>query len=270
MIKIACTDRMVPGATLTEKAEKLVKWGFDGISMQVEDAIRGEETTAEILALPAKTGIRICEFSFLGDNFGLQMSKDPEIKKAAIQYYLDSIQICKQVGAVTAIGYEYKPQNPLPLFEVERKMPADIEEEYTGILELVSKNAFENGVSLVIEAINRYETKYINNLKDVRYFIDKLPQYKMGAVADTFHLAIEEKNIADSIRQSKGYIKEVHLGDNNRMLPGYGSLDWKSIIRAFKDIEYDGFLALECGIPGDPEKLLPECAEFLKKLIETV
>ena len=143
MIKIACTDRMVPGITLTEKAEKLINWGFDGISMQVEDSIRGEETTAEILALPAKTGIKICEFSFLGDKFGLQMSKDPEIKKAAIQYYLDSIQICKQVGAVTAIGYEYKPQSPLPLFEVERKMPEVLEDEYTKILELVSKNAFE-------------------------------------------------------------------------------------------------------------------------------
>ena len=80
--------------------------------MQVEDSIRGEKTTAEILSLPEKTGIRICEFSFLGDKFGLQMSKDPEIKKASIRYYLDSIRICKQVGAVTAIGYEYKPQNP--------------------------------------------------------------------------------------------------------------------------------------------------------------
>ena len=49
--------------------------------MQVEDAIRGGKTTEEILLLSSKTGIRICEFSFLGDNFGLQMSKDPKIKK---------------------------------------------------------------------------------------------------------------------------------------------------------------------------------------------
>ena len=269
MMKLACTDRMVPGNTLAEKAQKLLKWGYSGISMQVEDSIRGEENTKEILALP-ETGIQICEFSFLGDNFGLQMSKNPEIKKAALQYYFDSIQICKQVGAVTAIGYEYKPQSPLPLFEVERKMPDEIEEEYTNILDIVAKNATENGVTLVIEAINRYETRYINNLKDVRYFIDKFPQYKMGAVADTFHLAIEEKDIADSIRNSKGYIKECHLGENNRLLPGYGSLDWKKIIRAFKEIEYDGFLALECGIPGDPEKTLPECAEYMNKLIAEV
>ena len=66
------------------------------------------------------------------------------------------------------------------------------------------------------------------------------------------------------------YYKEVHLGDNNRRLPGHGSLDWKVIIRALKDIEYDGFIALECGIPGDSEKLLPECAAYLKNLIETV
>jgi sugar phosphate isomerase/epimerase len=86
----------------------------------------------------------------------------------------------------------------------------------------------------------------------IAQMIDKLPGLKVGAIADFFHLAIEEKNIPESILASKGYIKEVHLGDNNRLLPGYGSIDWAACIRALKEIEYDGYLALECGI-DDPE-----------------
>lgn len=269
-MKIACVNCMVPGKNLTDKAEKLRKWGFDGISLQIDDSIRGDAMTKEILSLEENTGIKICEFSFLGKYFGHHMSSDPEIKEKALAYFADSIAICKQVGAVTGIGYEYRPQNPLPLFDFGKPMPKETEDTFLDILRSVGTLATENGVTMVIEAINRYETKYCNNLADCRYFIDKLPGLNVGAIADFFHLSIEEANIPESIRASKGYIKEVHLGDSNRLLPGYGSIDWRACIRALKEIEYDGYLALECGIPGDPEVLLPECAAYLKNLIETV
>jgi len=269
-MKIACTNCMVPGETLTQQAEKLKNWGFDGISLQIDDSIRGDAMTEEILSLHKRTGVNICEFSFLGKYFGHQMSDDPEIRAKALAYFSDSIEICRQVGAVTGIGYEYRPQDPLPLFDFGKKMPEAIEEKFLSILRSVGELATENGVTLVIEAINRYETKYINSLADCRYFIDKLDGLNVGAIADFFHLSIEEANIPESIIASRGYIKEVHLGDSNRLLPGYGSIDWKACIRALKEIEYDGYLALECGIPGDPETFLPECASYLKKLIETV
>ena len=269
-MKIACVNCMVPGTTLTEKAEKLKKWGFDGISLQIDDSIRSDALNEEILALKERTGVQICEFSFLGKYFGHHMSDDPEIKTKALAYFFDSIAICKQVGAVTGIGYEYRPQDPLPLFDFGKPMAKETEKTFLDILRSVGTLATENGVTMVIEAINRYETKYVNNLADCRYFIDKLEGLKVGAIADFFHLAIEEKNIPESILASKGYIKEVHLGDNNRLLPGYGSIDWRACIRALKEIEYDGYLALECGVPGDPEVLLPECAAYLKNLIETV
>ena len=80
-MKIACVNCMVPGTTLTEKAEKLRKWGFDGISLQIDDSIRSEALNEEILSLKENTGVQICEFSFLGKYFGHHMSSDPEIKK---------------------------------------------------------------------------------------------------------------------------------------------------------------------------------------------
>lgn len=269
-MKIACTNCMVPGDTLTKRAEKLKKWGFDGISLQIDDSIRSDSLTEEILSLKERTGVEICEFSFLGKFFGHHMSKDPEIRKKALSYFADSIEICRQTGALTGIGFEYRPQDPLPLFDFGQKMPRETEETFLSILRSVAGKAKENGVTLVIEAINRYETKYVNTLADCRYLIDKLDGLGVGAIADFFHLSIEEADIPQSIRDSHGYIKEVHLGDNNRMLPGHGSIDWKSCFRALKEIEYDGYVALECGIPGDPEVLLPECAAFLKKLIDTV
>jgi sugar phosphate isomerase/epimerase len=57
------------------------------------------------------------------------------------------------------------------------------------------------------------------------------------------------------------------LGDSNRLLPGYGHTNWEASFEALKSIGFDGYLNLECGIPGDPEIELTKTARFLKQLI---
>ena len=42
-------------------------------------------------------------------------------------------------------------------------------------------------------------------------------------------------------KKVKGFIKHVHLGDNNRLLPGKGSIDWDACFSALKDADLMGF-----------------------------
>ncbi len=267
-MKIACTNCMVPGDSLTAKAHKVRDWGFDAMAVQIHNHLRTDELLDEVLTLREKTGVAVCEFSFVGGNFSRHMDPDPEIKQDAIQYFFDSIEVCKKIGALTAIGYEYRPRDPLPLFDCAAPMSAADEAEFLRILILVGTRAAEAGVEFALEAINRYETRHINTLADCRRVIDKVrPSCRVGIIADAFHMAIEERNMADSIRESAGYLSEIHLGENNRQLPGYGATNWPALFRALKDVDYAGYVTLECGVPGDPEKLLPECAAFLKKTI---
>lgn len=267
-MKIACTNCMVPGSSLTEKAHKLKKWGFDGMALQIHEHMRTDAVLEEVLMLTEKTGIEICEFTFVGKHFSRHMDEDSAISQSAIQDFMDSIEVCKKIGALTALGFEYRPRDPLPLFECGSKMPANVEEKFLDIFSVLIKKANQEGVPFAVETINRYETRYLNNLADCRDVIDKVQSVgKAGIIADSFHLSIEEANMADSIRKSAGYIYEVHLGENNRMLPGYGALDWKGFFRALKDIAYTDFVTLECGVPGDPEILLPACRDFLRKTI---
>jgi hypothetical protein len=46
---------MIPGGSLSEKADLLKAWGFDGISIFLN----------EVLQLQDKTGIEVCEFPSL-------------------------------------------------------------------------------------------------------------------------------------------------------------------------------------------------------------
>ncbi len=83
---------------------------------------------------------------------------------------------------------------------------------------------------------------------------------------DFFHVAIEEADIAQAIRLAGNRIKHVHLADNNRMLPGYGNIDWAGCIAALKSVGYAGYLNLECSASGDPATTLPAASQFLRRL----
>lgn len=269
-MKLSCTNTMVPGDTLTQKALNLKKWGFDAISLQIPTQWSCDRLTEEILSLREKTGLAVCEFSYIGAYFGRQMSNDTHISKAALADQKASIDMCARLGAGNAIGYEYAPRNPLPLFEAPASMPEELERKFVGILNDVGRYAAERGVELSVEGINRYETRYANRLSEIRGYLEKtLPELGIGILADFFHMAMEERSIPDAILENNGYLRHVHLGENNRMLPGYGALDWRAGFRALKEAGYDGYLALECAVPGDPYVQLPECAEFLKKCLAT-
>jgi sugar phosphate isomerase/epimerase len=84
-------------------------------------------------------------------------------------------------------------------------------------------------------------------------------------MADFFHMSIEEANIAESIRAAGSYIKHIHLADSTRLLPGYGHTDFKSGFAALKEIGFENYMALECGVPGPREVELPKSANYMKQ-----
>lgn len=270
-MKISCTNGMVSGRSLTEKAQKLKKWGFDAISLQIPLMDRTPELEEEILALESNADIKVCEFSYIGPEFGLQLDSDRGVADKAIATQLASIDMCGKLHAGNAIGFEYRARNPLPMFETDHTIPEDLKVRFVDVLNKVGKEARKKNVEFSIEAINRYETRYVNNLTDCRNVIANTePALDIGILADFFHMSMEESDIPQAIRESRGFIKHVHLGENNRLLPGYGSVNWTEGFRALKEIDYTGYVALECGVPGDPEKTLLECVEFLKKIIQSV
>ena len=48
-----------------------------------------------------------------------------------------------------------------------------------------------------------------------------------------------------AIRKAGKLINHIHIADNDRYYQGHGHINFREIIRALKDIEYDGTLALE-------------------------
>lgn len=266
-MKLSCTSSMVPGKNLTEKAQKLAKWGFEGIAVFVDYCDWSEELYQELITLKERTGITPCEFVFGDEIYGHLMDEDLELRRKCRDMYRMAAKISAELGAVTELEFAYGPQNPLPLFHPYAKMSEAEERAFIEMYREVAEPLDGSEGMMLLEGINRYESPYLNSIIDCRDMIDKLGIKNAGVLADFFHMSIEEADMVKSIHYAGTSIKHVHLGDNNRLLPGYGHTNWKGCFDALKEIGYDGFVNLECSTCGDPEETLPKAAEYLKTLI---
>ena len=125
--------------------------------------------------------------------------------------------------------------------------------------------AAEVGAYVLLEPLNRYETHLLKRLRDAVEICEAVDKPYVRIMADFFHMNIEEPVIADSIREAGDYIKHVHLADSTRLLPGYGHTDFKSGFEALKEVGFEGYMALECGVPGDPHVELPKTVKYMKQ-----
>ena len=264
---LSCTNEMVPGRTLSEKATRLRGWGYGGISVFADRASWDDEKLDELVHLEEKTGVRPCEFLFMAPEGGKLMSPDPAERAATLKLYTEAAEVCAKIGAITEIEYVLGAQDPLPLFDIHRQMTDEQEAAFLDAYRAITRPVVGTGAAVLLEGINRYESPYMNSVIDCKRVADKTGLAETGVLADFFHMSIEEDDIAAAIRAMDGRIRHVHLGDSNRKMPGLGHIDWDAGFKALKDQGYDGFINLECSTMDIPETAIPAAAEFLNRVL---
>ncbi len=263
---LCCSSPMVPGETLTEKAALLHEWGYDAIAVFQPFGQWSADVREELHGLEARTGVRPVEFVLIDDIYGKAMSADAGLRDACRDMYRQAVDVCAELGMVTEIEYEYGPQDPMPLFDPYQQPTADEEERFVAFYRELLDRAVGSSASVLLEPLNRYESRYLNSVADNLRVLEKVAHSNAGLLPDTFHLSIEEPSIPDALRAAGDQVRHVHLGDSNRLLPGGGALDWPSIFGALHDIGYDGAVNLECSTQGDPRVTLPATAARLREL----
>jgi D-psicose/D-tagatose/L-ribulose 3-epimerase len=96
-----------------------------------------------------------------------------------------------------------------------------------------------------MEVLNRFEGYLLNTCEEALDFVTKVDRKNVKIMLDTFHMNIEEDNMAAAIRRAGKDLCHLHLGEQNRRVPGKGSLPWTEIGQALRDIDYQGAAVME-------------------------
>jgi D-psicose/D-tagatose/L-ribulose 3-epimerase len=159
--------------------------------------------------------------------------------------------------------------------------PEEVElEAVARVLKNVARYAAERGVSLGVEAVNRYETYLINLAEQADAMLDRVGEPNVFVHLDTYHMNIEEKGFYDPIVATGERMRYIHLSESDRGTPGTGNVHWDEVFRGLKAIDYDGYLVMESfaainedlagatalwrDVVGDPETLIRDGLSFLR------
>ncbi len=120
---------------------------------------------------------------------------------------------------------------------------------------------------LVLEATNRYESPVANTLADAADLASAYAARGMKILPDTFHMNIEEANMASALEQFRGLYHSVHISDNNRLFPGFGAIDFASIFELLSRIGYTGSLVIEGNTRTSVREDLQHSIEFVDRIL---
>lgn len=109
----------------------------------------------------------------------------------------------------------------------------------------IAKHAQQRDIVLGMEVLNRYEGYLINTCEEALSFIADVNMPNVQVMLDTFHMNIEEDNMGASIRLAGDKLAHLHLGEQNRRVPGKGSMPWNEIGIALRDINYNKAVVME-------------------------
>lgn len=101
------------------------------------------------------------------------------------------------------------------------------------------------GLTLAIEALNRFECYFVNTMADLRAHLDAVDHPNVKAMYDTFHANIEEKDPVAAIGTIAPHLVHVHISENDRGTPGPGHVPWAATFAALKAQGYAGWLTIE-------------------------
>ncbi|QAY72387.1 sugar phosphate isomerase/epimerase [Agromyces protaetiae] len=255
-LRLAAQEHLLDGDTLVEKYEFARSVGFDGVELlgrgDGEFARRADE-----IAEARRAGVVLVGATVVMDHFIADWSDDlRRDAREQLKLMLTGVAAAGGVGVVTPNAFGQFSRH-LPPFTPPR--PDD--ESRAILVEAVAElgdHAASEGVSILLEPLNRFEDFMVNRLADAVSIIEEAGSAGAGVCADTFHMSIEESDVGAAIRAAGAHIRHVQLGDSNRLEPGAGHYDWAETIEALADIGYDGWVTMECGLSGPPAEVLPK------------
>jgi D-psicose/D-tagatose/L-ribulose 3-epimerase len=218
---------------------KLKATGYDGVEIPMFEGDAGHY--ARLGERLQAIGLERTVVSIVPSIDKNPISADAAHRKAAVEHLKWVVDCSAALGAKviggplhSTLGY-FSGNAPTP---EERSRAVEFHKR-------VGDYAGGKGVTIALEALNRFECYFLNTMADLCAHLDAVGHPAVTGMYDTFHANIEEKDPVGCIEPSMHYIKHVHISENDRGTPGKGHVDWKGVYRALKGGGYDGWLTIE-------------------------
>lgn len=223
----------------------VAEMGYDLVEICVEDPTL--LSASRVRRAAAAAGLAVAVGGAFGENRDIS-HEDPSVRQSGLDYLKWCTQFAFEVGSPRVSGPMYSAVGKT------RMLSSDARSEQRGWavegLREAADYAAERDIVLAIEPLNRFETDLVNTVEQGLELCDLIGRENVGLALDTFHMNIEEKDMAAAVRAAGSRIFNFQLSENDRGTPGSGHIPWTEVLTALRATNYLGPLVVESFLPN--------------------
>lgn len=201
--------------------------------------------------IDAKMTARLAEETGIGVAAGLcgklsadLSNADPVIARRGEEMVAKAISVARDMGADMLGGPSFSAVHRYLLAPSEFARERAVE-----AYRRLAAKAEQAGVRIGLEALNRYESNFINTVGQAADLCRKVASRAMFVHGDLFHMNMEEGRFDTALESVKDLLGYVHVAESHRGRLGEGNTDFSAFFRTLARIGYDGPITFESFSP---------------------
>lgn len=263
-MKLALCNEVLLPLPLAAQCEAAARMGYDALEIApftlADDPTTLDETTArELRATALAHGLKVSSLHWLlVKPEGLSLvTDDAAVRRRTLDLLRRLIDFAAACGASVLVHGSPKQRSPAPGQSV---LGATVRLE-SALAEL-APHAADAGVTYCLEPLAPFETPVINTVAEAAAMVDRIGSPAIRTMLDVSAASHSEHEPVHEVLLhflASGHIAHVQVNDKNRRGPGQGETRQRPVLQVLKDMNYDGWVAVE------PFEYLPDgpgCAEI--------
>ncbi len=265
-MKLGIQTAHLPGHTLDEQFAAAARYGFDAVEVTVGPAFDLRERYDDVRRAIERSGLPVC--AICTHSMHDPLLPDLDERRRRFAGLTELITMADELGAAGVVSVPVRPPHTFPgVTDLETMAVAAFRDWVTALP--------PGRAAVFLEPLNRYEAFFLRRVDQAVAISRQVDHPRVLALADFFHMNIEEADMAEPIRAAGSHLGHVHIADNNRAQPGAGCLNVQPPFAALKAIDYQGYVSIECSSLGGPlrsqgpDAMLSETVRYLRNQWES-
>jgi sugar phosphate isomerase/epimerase len=216
---------------------------------------------------PRSAAVRACGYPMPAANVLLPAAlkcTGPDVDHARLDRYARTVfRRCREIGMTIIVfgsaGARMVPEG----FSLARGF-----DQYVDLLRRFGPLADDQGVTLVVEPLNRGECNLVNTILEGAEAVRRANTRGVQLLVDIFHM-LRNGEPPEDILKVGPLIRHAHVAENkDRAAPGVNGEDFRPYLRALRQAGYNERLALEPIWTDLPNQLGPALKELRRQLAD--
>lgn len=170
-----------------------------------------------------------------------QVSADPAMRHKTLERNKQALECAQVLGSSLLTGPYH---SALGVFTGSKSSDEENKWAVQNLFAL-AEHAKSLNITLGLEYLNRFESYLVSCTDELIALVDRINHPNCKLMFDSFHANIEETKLGDAIRKMGNRLVHVQLSENTRGTLGSGHVDFKDILTALEDINYQGMISIE-------------------------